>query len=76
LTVWRLFGEKVLKQFVLILLSNRLCDAISLADVKPDNIRAWKKSFIGRAGKDEALRRRYAVRFSWPAGSAARGNAR
>jgi integrase len=35
--------------------------AIPLANITPNKIRAWKKDFIARAGKDEVLRRRYAV---------------
>jgi integrase len=35
--------------------------AIPLADVTPDKVRTWKKKFIERAGKDEVVRRRYAV---------------
>src|SRR6266446_4277612 len=32
-----------------------------LADITPEKIRAWKKAFIDRAGKNELLRRRYTI---------------
>jgi integrase len=35
--------------------------AIRLADITPEKIRAWKKKFVEQAGKDEVMRRRYAV---------------
>jgi integrase len=35
--------------------------AIRLADIKPEAIRVWKKQFVEQAGKDEVVRRRYAV---------------
>jgi integrase len=35
--------------------------AVPLADITPEKIRAWKKAFIDRAGKNELLRRRYAI---------------
>jgi integrase len=35
--------------------------AVPLADIMPEKIRAWKKAFIDRAGKNELLRRRYTI---------------
>jgi integrase len=35
--------------------------ATPLSEITPERIRVWKKRFIGRAGKDELLRRRYSV---------------
>jgi integrase len=32
-----------------------------LADITPEKIRAWKKTFINRAGKNELFRRRYTI---------------
>jgi integrase len=36
-------------------------DAIPLAEVTPDKIRAWKKRYVERADRDELARRRYTV---------------
>jgi integrase len=36
-------------------------DAVALAEVTPEKIRAWKKLFIDQAGTDEVARRRYTV---------------
>lgn len=36
-------------------------DAVALADVTPEKIRAWKKWFIDQAGADELARRRHTV---------------
>jgi integrase len=36
-------------------------DAMSLEELTPDKIRAWKKNYVARAGHDELKRRRYTV---------------
>jgi integrase len=36
-------------------------DAVPLAEVTPDRIRAWKRWYIDQAGRDEIRRRRYTV---------------
>src|SRR5258708_24749822 len=38
-------------------------DAVALAEVTPEKIRAWKKLFIDQAGTDEVARRRDTVSF-------------
>jgi integrase len=36
-------------------------DATPLAAITPDQIRAWKRAYVARAGHDELLRKRYTV---------------
>lgn len=36
-------------------------DATPLAEITPDKIRAWKRAYVDRAGRDELLRRRRTV---------------